>query len=164
MLRESGATEAFLLELDLISKDVGLFEFMKSIGWFPGRKVDLSADLQAWSEYGYEVFDTVREFMTECSKLKFAYPMHPAVGGMHSCLVSGAISSRRIARSLISEHEERVGSGLCPIGQSASGNMFLLMAASGTTYGVHDRFLARIADDGYHALHIIWTKGKLVEL
>lgn len=147
--------------MHLTPDDTELLSFMGRIGWFPGRQVDLGSDLESWAAHGYEVPDVVREFMTECSGLKFEYPRHPAVGGSHSCLVSGATSSRRVGRSLVAEYEEQLGWGLCPIGQSASGGLLLLMASNGTTYGGHDRFFAKIADDGYHALLAIWKRDAL---
>ncbi|MYS80010.1 hypothetical protein GTZ85_07225 [Streptomyces sp. SID5474] len=150
--------------MTLASGDVDLVNFMTSIGWRPGRDVDLTADLQAWSLFGYAVPDAVREFMAECSGLEFTYPRHPAVGGLHSCLISGVASSRRVMRSLVTGYEERLGRGLCPIGQSASGNLFLYMASDGSTYGGHDRFLAKISRDGYRALRDVRNRAELVQL
>ncbi|MFI6084237.1 SUKH-3 domain-containing protein [Streptomyces sp. NPDC051217] len=141
--------------LGLPVKDAGLIGFMEGIGWFPGRRVDLQGDLAAWSTDGYSLAGSVREFMEECSGLKFDYPRHPAVGGTYVCLVSGVSSVQQVARSLVTEYEERLGCELCPIGYSASGNLFLYMAPDGTTYGGNDRFLAKVADDGYHALQAI---------
>ncbi|MGW0934942.1 SUKH-3 domain-containing protein [Streptomyces sp. NPDC002666] len=137
---------------------------MVRIGWFPGRRVDLTDDLQEWEESGYTAPDAVMKFMVECGGLEFEYPRHSAVGGLYSCVISGSITSQRIPRALVSGCEGRLGCGLCPIGQSASGNLFLLMAPDGSVYGVRDRFLAKISDDGYQALHAIWKRAKLIPL
>lgn len=148
--------------VDLAPDDADLLGFMRGIGWFPGRRVDLTVDLEAWPTCGYSVFDSVQDFMMECGGLEFEYPRHSAVGGSHSCLLSGEISSRRIARMLVTQYEERLDRELCPIGQSASGNLFLLMASDGSTYGGRDRFLAKIDSDGYRALNAIWNRVGLV--
>ncbi|MGW6857192.1 SUKH-3 domain-containing protein [Streptomyces xanthophaeus] len=133
---------------------------MGRIGWFPGRRIDLRDDLDAWSADGYAVTGPVREFMEECSGLQFEYPRHPAVGGTYVCLVSGASSTRQVARSLVTGYEEKLDCELCPIGYSASGNLFLYMAPDGATYGGRDRFLAKVAGDGYRALQAIERRVK----
>ena len=74
------------------------------------------------------------------------------------------MSARRIARTLVAEYEEKIGCDLCPIGQSASGSLFLLMDSAGRTYGGHDHFLSKVADDGYHALLAIWKRDDLIGL
>ncbi|MFD8723895.1 SUKH-3 domain-containing protein [Streptomyces sp. NPDC059629] len=147
--------------LGLPDKDADLINFMEGIGWFPGRHIDLQDDLDAWSNDGYTVAGSVREFMEECGGLQFEYHRHPAVGGKYVCLVSGVSSVQQVARSLVTEYEERLGRELCPIGYSASGNLFLYMAPDGATYGGHDRFLAKVAGDGYHALQVIARRVNL---
>lgn len=144
------------------SSDGELLKFMTTIGWYPERRVDIGPDLEAWSSSDYRAAGVILQFMAECGNLAFDYPRHRAVGGMHSCIVSGALSVKRIPRSLVAVHEDRLGRGLCPIGQSGSGNLFLLMDAEGVTYGCHDRFLARIAGDGYHALQAIHRRDRFV--
>ncbi|MFI1106299.1 SUKH-3 domain-containing protein [Streptomyces melanogenes] len=147
--------------LDFPARDADLIEFLEGIGWFPGRCVDLQDDLEAWSTEGYAASGSVLEFMAECSGLQFDYPRHPAVGGTHGCLVAGAFSAQQVARSLVMDYEERLGVELCPIGYAASGSLFLYMAPDGATYGGHDRFLAKVADDGYHALQAIGRRADL---
>ena len=150
--------------MELFRGNAELLQFMRGIGWYPDRHVDLHADLEAWAARGYQVPDAVRRWMEECGGLEFEYPRHASVGGMHTCVISGSISARRIARTLVAEYEEKAGCGLCPIGQSASGSLFLLMDSAGRTYGGHDHFLAKVADDGYRALLAIWRKDKLIGL
>lgn len=146
------------------TEDTELFGFLREIGWAPGRQVDLAADLEEWETSGYSVSDAVRRWMGECNGLEFEYPRHSAVGGVHTCVVSGALSSRRIHRALVAEYEERVGRALCPIGQSASGGLFLLMDSMGATYGGHDHYLGKVADDGYRALLTIRKREPLIRL
>lgn len=150
--------------LGLPAKDSGLIDFMEGIGWFPGRHVDLQADLDAWSADGYAATGSIRKFMEECNGLQFDYPRHPAVGGMYVCMVSGVSAVQQVARLLVSEYEEKLGCDLCPIGYAASGNLFLYMAPDGATYGGHDRFLAKVAGDGYHALQAIERRAELSAL
>lgn len=64
----------------------------------------------------------------------------------------------------MAEYEEKIGCDLCPIGQSASGSLFLLMDSAGRTYGGHDHFLSKVSDDGYHALLAIWKRDDLIGL
>ncbi|MFJ8024528.1 SUKH-3 domain-containing protein [Streptomyces sp. NPDC096311] len=144
--------------------DVELLDFLRRIEWFPGRQSDLRPHLEAWTTHDYRVSDAVQDFMAECGDLGFEYPRHPAVGGSHTCLVSGTVSAPRIARRLVASYETRIDRELCPIGQSASGNLFLLMASDGTTYGGHDQFLAKISDDGYHALLDISRREKMIPI
>jgi hypothetical protein len=154
-----------MMRLETVAADdANLVAFMRRIGWFPSRTVDLDADLEAWAERRYIVSDPVRKFMTETSGLHFDYPRHQAVGGLHSCVVSGTKSTRGIARKLVAEHEEKLGLNLCPIGISASGNLFLLMDSDGITYGCHDKFMAKVANDGYRALLAIWNRDDLIPL
>ncbi|MEU3408831.1 SUKH-3 domain-containing protein [Streptomyces sp. NPDC006670] len=150
--------------LRLPIKGAGLIDFMEEIGWFPGRGVNLQDDLDAWSAEGYIAAGSVREFMEECSGLQFDYPRHPAVGGVYTCMVSGVSSVQQVARSLVTEYEERLGCNLCPIGYAANGNLFLYMAPNGVTYGGHDQFLAKVAGDGYHALQAIEQRVDLSPL
>ena len=147
--------------LGLLAKDGDLVGFMERIGWFPGRHIDIQDDLDAWSTDGCTATGSVREFMEECSDLQFEYPRHPAVGGTYVCLVSGVSSVQQVARLLVAEYEKRLGYELCPIGYAASGNLFLYMAPDGATYGGRDRFLAKIAGDGYHALQAIEQRVNL---
>lgn len=147
--------------MESLRDDEGLLQFMRGIGWYPDRRVDLQADLEAWAVCGYHAPDAVLRWMEECGGLKFEYPRHAAAGGMHTCVVSGVISARRIARALVAEYEEKAGCDLCPIGQSASGGLFLLMDAAGHAYGGHDHFIAKVADDGYRALLAIWKRDQI---
>ncbi|MFE1322683.1 SUKH-3 domain-containing protein [Kitasatospora phosalacinea] len=141
-----------------------LLRFLRGIGWYPGRRVNLSADLEEWEASDYSVPGIVHQWMSECGGLEFEYPRHSSVGGMHACVVSGALSTRRIHRALVAEYEEMIGGLLCPIGHSASGNLFLLMDSTGATYGGHDHFLGKVADDGYRALLAIWKREPLIRL
>lgn len=59
-----------------------LLSFLREIGWYPGRQVDLAADLEEWEASGYSVSDAVRRWMGECGGLEFEYPRHSSVGGV----------------------------------------------------------------------------------
>lgn len=145
-------------------EEAELLSFLREIGWYPGRQVDLAADLEEWETFGYSVSDAVRGWMGECSGLEFEYPRHSAVGGVHTCFVSGVLPSRRIYRTRVAEYEERVGGVLCPIGQSASGSLTLLMDSAGAVYGGYDHYLGKVADDGYRALLVIRKREPLIPL
>lgn len=141
-----------------------LLSFLREIGWYPGRQVDLAADLEEWEASGYSVSDAVRRWMGECGGLEFEYPRHSSVGGVHTCFVSGVLSSRRIHRVTVAEYEERLGEALCPVGQSASGTLTLLMDSVGAIYGGYDHFLCKVADDGYRALLATWKREPVLRL
>ena len=145
-------------------EEAELLGFLREIGWYPDRQVDLTADLEEWETSGYSVSDAVRSWMGQCSGLEFEYPRHSTVGGMYSCFVSGALSSRRIYRARVAEYEERIGETLCPIGQSASGHLTLLMDSTGAVYGGYDHYLNKIADNGYRALLTIRKREPLIRL
>ena len=149
---------------EIANADTAVASFMRAIGWIPGRSADISEDVAVWVDRGYEVSDAVREFMTECGGLSFEYPRHAAVGGVHTCSISGVDASRRIPRALVAGFEKRIGRDLCPVGQSASGSLFLLMDSEGRTFGGRDDFLAEIAADGFHALLKIRDREKLERL
>ncbi|NUR74120.1 MAG: hypothetical protein HOU81_25205 [Hamadaea sp.] len=138
-----------------IPPDSQLREFLGRIGWTAARTHDIRPDIDAWNERNYIVTDAILEFMSSCGGLEFEYPRNPVVGGSYTCYVSASPATRRIPRSLAATYERRIGQTICPIGQAAGGDLFLVMAADGTTYGCRDRFLARIAADGYHALQAI---------
>ncbi|MEY9912914.1 hypothetical protein ABIA35_009181 [Catenulispora sp. MAP12-49] len=145
-------------------EEAELLSFLREIGWYPGRQVDLAADLEEWETEGYSVSDAVHRWMGECSGLEFEYPRHSSVGGLHACFVSGVMPSRRIHRATVAEYEERVGEALCPIGQSASGGLTLLMDSTGAVYGGYDHYLGKVADDGYRALLAIRKREPLTRL
>ncbi|MGI5506295.1 SUKH-3 domain-containing protein [Lentzea sp. CA-135723] len=149
---------------DLAAADPLLLDFMTGIGWFPGREVDLTADLEAWAAGGYAVPGAVQEFMAECGGLEFEYPRSAAVGGTYSCVVSGVDAAGGLFRAKVAEYEVRLGLELCPIGHAAGRHLTLLMARDGRTYGGKDHFLAKVADDGYRALQAIWLRKKLLNV
>jgi hypothetical protein len=138
--------------LDVASEDSDLVAFMRLVGWFPGRSVDIHADMEAWTSRDYSVPVMVQEFMKECGGLQFEYAGHAATGGTQTCFVSGAVATSRIARSLVMEYEEVVGHDMFPVGMAADGNLWLLMCSEGPVFGARDRFLARVSEDPYRAL------------
>ena len=42
---------------------------LRKAGWYPGRKVDISDQIEFWESLGYQTFDTAVKFMEEFGKL-----------------------------------------------------------------------------------------------
>lgn len=42
---------------------------LRKAGWYPGRKVDISDQIECWESHGYETFDAAVKFMEEYGKL-----------------------------------------------------------------------------------------------
>lgn len=42
---------------------------LRKAGWYPGRKVDISDQIEFWESLGYETFDAAVKFMEEYGKL-----------------------------------------------------------------------------------------------
>lgn len=42
---------------------------LRKAGWYPGRKVDISDQIEFWESHGYQTFDAAVKFMEEFGKL-----------------------------------------------------------------------------------------------
>ena len=42
---------------------------LRKAGWYPGRKVDISDQIEYWESLGYQTFDAAVKFMEEFGKL-----------------------------------------------------------------------------------------------
>ncbi len=45
---------------------------LRKSGWYPGRKVDISDQIEFWESHGYQTFDAAVKFMEEFGKLHIA--------------------------------------------------------------------------------------------
>ncbi|MEU9241695.1 SUKH-3 domain-containing protein [Streptomyces sp. NPDC048385] len=141
-----------------------LLDFLGGVGWFPGRRTDLRPHLEVWTACGYRAFDAARDFIAECAGIEFEYPRHSAIGGFTRAWCPGLSLPVEYRAVWWPSYEKRINRELCPVGQSASGNVFLLMSPDGIMYGGRDWFFVKVSDDGYHALFDISRRVRMISV
>lgn len=121
-------------------------------GWFPGRKVDVAATVEAWKEIGCPPSRAALEFVSEFDGLSLQYPRRVAAQGFHDLLLNTTAAVHGVHRDRVREYEQRMGLSLCPVGIAASNHWFLLMSPSGAVFGEMDQFLSLCGESGREAI------------
>jgi hypothetical protein len=141
-----------------------LADILGASGWFEGRRVPVDSALSVWRGDGHVPTSAATDFVAEFDGLMFEYPRSVSVGGMDSCSLDAVAATAAIFPSVVREYEDRVGETLCPVGETASAHVTLMVGSSGRIYGGYDRFLAVYGDDGRHAVVSIFDRVKPLQV
>ncbi|MGG7666643.1 SUKH-3 domain-containing protein [Dyadobacter sp. BHUBP1] len=128
---------------------------LSSLGWYPGRKIDVSSIKLYLLRNGFDWFEQVELFLSEFGNLR-SKTVH----------FDPMLAERGLDRRWIFEdYAQRIKqSRFCVIGQAFDNHLTLFMGENGTVYGGYDDFLCIISDNPVVAITKIFETTHFDEI
>ena len=114
---------------------------LRAADWYPGRRVDTRAWVDALRGEDYPVFQEAVRVLSEYGGLTFKPPVRPGSAYGPSLIRFVPLYERTDERPRVEDLEHQVGQRLCAVGDLADGRYSLLVAEDGHVYADGDQVL-----------------------
>ena len=128
-------------------------------GWTDSRQVETEGYVEALNAAGYDVPDSVEDFLRSFGGLTLEFRHHRVPTETDTLRVEpDEVSEFGSGRA--EEYSRRVGAPLCPVGLVHSDHMVALMSPDGRVYAGFDYILAKLGDSPVEAIESHCFRGE----
>jgi len=137
---------------------------LENAGWSPLRKIDIKSYEEALLADGYQINDSVRNFLSEFGGLEINHPAYRVQGEEDKSHFDPIRAIGGIYHETVEEYEKRVGENLVVIGEGYNGHLVFLISESGKVFGAYDDYLTLLGNNIIEALEAICERKETAEI
>ena len=129
-------------------------DILRSAGWEPERRCDITKYEAAYSSKGYPIIRLVLEFLREFGDLTLSYPHFRNPEAMDGCNFR-AVEACAWDRPWLRGYEKHIGQLIVPIGHAFSDHMLLVMAEDGAVFACLEDMVCKVGENASAALNAL---------